>query len=196
LRFDIEYHQLTIIRHGNDGSALFGNDFATMLALGSAQGAFSAIRGGKFANGAMSGAFIYMFNAEMKSILRGQYKNTESILKKMKNGDIVFGKRALGGIIRLQMGDAFDAIDQEIVHEQVFFKINNKIFNIGFSNGEWLINESSKGYVFSEIYHVNDIGYVLSAAENFNPNEYSLIGNNCQSFSTAVANRIRIDQGY
>ena len=43
------------IGHGNDGSALFGNDFATMLAHGLAQGAFSAIRGGKFKTGLVSG---------------------------------------------------------------------------------------------------------------------------------------------
>ncbi|CAA6816982.1 MAG: Unknown protein [uncultured Sulfurovum sp.] len=161
-----------------------------------AGGTASELGGGKFSNGAVSGAFVHMFNAEMKNLLRGAYKNTASILNTMKNGDIVFGKRALKGVLMVQMGNGFDAIDQELVHEQVFFKMNGEVSNVGFSDGEWLINELPEGYAFSESYHTNNLNYVLSAAGSFNTSLYSLFGCNCQTFSTAVANRVRIDQGY
>jgi hypothetical protein len=164
-------------------------------ALSLVGGVTSVITGGKFLSGAVSAAFVHLFNAEMKSIYRGKYKNSAAILRKMKNGDIVFGKRKLGRIIRDQ-DPLNDVLNTELVHEQIFFKIDGEIYNIGFSKGSWIANEAQDQYLFSEIYSVKNIERIINVMRFFNPNNYNILFNNCQHFADAVARQIQYDQGY
>ncbi len=160
-------------------------------------GTASELGGGKFANGAVSGAFVHMFNAEMRSRYKGSYKNDSSILRTMKDGDIVFGKRALGGLIKITFsGD--DAWNTEIVHEQIFYN-KGGLSNIGYSDGKWMDKEYNEAnqYTFSEVYHVNEVLNQNWFQSGFaNTSQYNIFSNNCQDFADYVADKIRWSQGH
>ena len=171
-----------------------GDPIANATIIGVFGGIASEAIGGEFYEGAMRAAFVYLYNDVMKSLYRGEYKNDSTILKTMKNGDIVFAKRALGHIINVK-SKMFDPWNIELVHEHIFYG-KGGYANIGYSNGHWLTNEKPEGYIFSGVYHVNIKLSRTWFTEGFsNPSSYNLISNNCQDFADFVAAKIRWSQG-
>ena len=58
-------------------------------------GTASALGGGKFSNGAISGAFVHMFNAEAKAFLMRHRLSTKEIMARDKAGRQAYNKQRL-----------------------------------------------------------------------------------------------------
>jgi RHS repeat-associated protein len=203
---------------GNEGYGGIVGRTAIMSGIG---GLTAQALGGDFNEGAKTAMIVHLFNTEasgkLVSLFRGEYRNDGAVIRnQMQDGDIVFGKRALGYIIGGEhmsnslthisptlamisselewiIGSISDILNLEIAHEQVFYKVGNKIYNIGFdaaNGGEWLTSENIDDYVVSNIYHVNRTLNKNMFIEGFN-NQYSLPSNNCQDFSDYCAAVVR-----
>ncbi len=80
---------------------------------------------------------------------------------------------------------------------RVYMK-NGELKNIGFDDGAWLVNEIPEaGFIFSEVYHVDNIENIIWQPEEFDPmNNYDVISHNCQDYADHIAAQIRKEQGY
>ncbi|MFT7880574.1 MAG: hypothetical protein ABXS91_09310 [Sulfurimonas sp.] len=77
---------------GGDGAGGFGLRTTIAAITG---GTASALGGGKFANGAISGAFVHMFNAEAKAFLMKNSLSKEEIMSRDKTGREAYMKQKL-----------------------------------------------------------------------------------------------------
>ncbi|WP_412522145.1 FG-GAP-like repeat-containing protein [Shewanella algae] len=188
-------------------------------------GTASALSGGKFANGAVTGMFSRMLNdsvhAEPKEGQRNKlsswYRRGEKYANKGDMVDslgmegktvIVFGKRGLKDFFLGVEGPVTDFLNHEVVHEHAFaIQDGDIVYNRGFSsNGlftETKINFTGFGYnsyAFTD-YYVLPSGVDVKALFNNVPGNWSnyVLGgpsvNNCQTYADSVRRQIEVTYG-
>jgi hypothetical protein len=163
-------------------------------------GVTSEITGGKFANGAITGAFVHLFNSEGRSLNRGRYtrtfKDREALSANMKDGDIIFGKRPLS-IHRksgfMEQATYWDKINAENLHEHVFYKKDGVLYDIGYSPDGTFSEDvfSMNEYVFSnQTYHTSDFSIFSNNPSGFTGDLYKFFTHNCQDYSDYIFSKL------
>ncbi|MBT1443696.1 hypothetical protein KJI95_04045 [Shewanella sp. JM162201] len=184
-------------------------------------GTASKLSGGKFVNGAVTGAFIQLFNAETalskrKATIRSD--SEDELKQKMgyeKGKTLVFsGKRKLAHTPGMAQQPNRDAMDQEVLHEDIFwFDEVGSLHTIGYTT-TGTFNSFSQGwtvkdYLFSSPMYVADgavdiysmltnmpgsqtvigldsVGMPISTSIPWDGNSYNLTTHNCQMFVTSA----------
>jgi hypothetical protein len=164
-------------------------------------GTASALGGGKFANGARTAAFGYLFNEAAHGASRAwsrtyRYGSRDELLTALGTDGYTFGKRPLEGTslsIRGADGSGLDMLNVEVLHEQVFYvDADGKPQNRGFfpdgvrADGGFPSNIGT--YRFGPVLQGPLTTQQLQSMPGFRPQDYSLMRNNCQDFCSAVRN--------
>ena len=193
-----------------------GSDLSTQEVIGGTissaviGGTASVISGGKFANGAQTGAFQFLFNQASKKWakkLNGtRYKNAEEFVK----ANHVKGKTVLlSGERDLNIGDASSGVREAFdapmyramniagVHEHVWgIDPDGSIFNIGYGNEGLFFEDPMKVSEYKFHYMGSYSATMTGSFDYYNQavitsgqaglynNDYLLLGNNCQNFTS------------
>ncbi|HAE61462.1 MAG TPA: hypothetical protein DCG38_03910, partial [Eubacteriaceae bacterium] len=188
-------------------------------------GTASALSGGKFANGAVTGMFSRMLNdsvhAEPKEGQRNKlsswYRRGEKYANKGDMVDslgmegktvIVFGKRGLKDFFLGVEGPVTDFLNHEVVHEHAFaIQDGDIVYNRGFSSNGLFTETKIKftgfghnSYAFTD-YYVLPSGVDVKALFNNVPGNWSnyVLGgpsvNNCQTYADSVRRQIEVTYG-
>ncbi|OIR25173.1 hypothetical protein BGC33_05595 [Bathymodiolus thermophilus thioautotrophic gill symbiont] len=180
--------------NARNASELIGNTAREAIVGGT----ISVVGGGKFANGAQTGAFRYLFNESMHTAHtttgKRKYSSVEELQKALGSDGTTFGKRPLkgsGGV--MGVGPISDYYNSEFAHEQMFFTKGGELRNLGYfddgvihSDGDRQNDTLIQSYTFDPIiYH----GLDSSNPAGFGINDYSLPFNNCQHYCDSIRKR-------
>ncbi|CAA6825561.1 MAG: Unknown protein [uncultured Sulfurovum sp.] len=159
-----------------------------------AGGTASAIGGGKFANGAMGGAFIMLFNDLVRGAYTRTFKDRATLSASMKDGDVIYGKRTLSALKYtkwIQQSQADDRLNSEINHEHIFYKEGNNLYDIGYSSTGTFNGENPADYIFSNTtYNTNNFNLFINNPSGYTPNDYHLFKHNCQDYADYIHGKL------
>jgi len=123
--------------------------------------------GGKFASGAMAGAFVHMFNAEM-GYRPLKYKGR-------------FTKVVLG------VGTALDRDNNVLRHQHIFFDDDGT--NRGYGSTGMMQHENRSEYTHMQYYDDKILHQAVNNVGNWDANDYGTwVNHNCQDYVDVVVN--------
>ena len=130
-------------------------------------GTAAVIGGGKFANGALAGAFMHMFNAEIG------YR------------PLKFSKKIRVGVAGV--GTALDRDNNVIGHQHIFFDDDGT--NRGYGDTGMMRNENRSEYTHMQYYDDKILHQAVDNIGVWYASDYSTWNNhNCQDYVDAVVN--------